>query len=96
MSKELFTQFLGTIFGVVVRVALASIGGWLISNGYATHEDIQTISAGFVLLGVVIVLSLLQKYKVLRLLDAAMELPAHTSLQKVREKADEKLVELDR
>lgn len=87
----LFLDFIKKFLAGQIRVWLAGVFGWLILNGYATEDQVGWFITGSVGFGLVIVWSLLSRLWQKKELQTALKTPAHTSLEKVKEIAANKV-----
>jgi len=81
MAPRLVTQILGGL----IRLALASVFTWLISKGVIAETDIEAIVAGITGLAVVAGWTAWQKIRAWEWLQAALDLPAGSTVDDVHE-----------
>lgn len=84
MSQELLKSILGTF----IRTVTASIGAWLINKGYITENDFAELITGIVLLLATLGWGAYQKIQAQKYVQAALNLPAGSSYQDVKDKVD--------
>lgn len=84
MSQELLKSILGTF----IRTVTAGAGTWLVSKGYITESDFSQLVAGIVLLLATIGWGAYQKIQAQKYVQAALNLPAGSSYQDVKDKVD--------
>lgn len=86
----IFADFLKKFLAGQIRVWLAAFFGWLILNGYATDDQITWFIGGALGFAGVVIWSLLSRLWQKKELEVALNTPAHTSLETVKEIAAKK------
>lgn len=78
-------ELLKAAIGSVVRFALSSVAGWMISKGVLTPEQVDYLIAGIATGVIALVWSLWAKYRGRLKLAVALESPANSSLEYVHD-----------
>jgi len=81
------------VWAGIIRSILMAIFGGLVVKGYVTNDQLVLIAGALAGAVVVIGLSVWSKIKAKYALEAARDLPAHSTIEEIRTVANEKLAD---
>lgn len=85
MTIELIRSILGT----VIRRLLTGIFAWLAADGWITAQDAESLIIWITATLAVLAWSLYEKWKTQKALEKALQLPAGTSIEQLKEELRE-------